>query len=142
MVAQIIDKFNSGSQETTAVNSDDVKEESFSTEKKIARVLPMTPQFLDEHTANEPMSTKHDVESIANLKITYQQSSLKGNNNSDEISKGSFTPSESKNVLDVFQAKLTGTPSSVTTTPQQPPVDDAEGSSVRVGVRVRPFLPR
>lgn len=140
MVAQIIDKF---SQES---NSTDRSDTSFSTEKKIARVLPMTPHFLEEHItnpANEPLVTKHGEESIANLKITNLQSALvEGNNNNDEV-KTNFTPSTgSKNVLDVFQAKLAGTPSSVSTTPQRPPVDDGEGSSVRVGVRVRPFLPR
>ena len=144
IVAQIIDKFNSGFQETSSLETNDVKEESVNTEKKIARVLPMTPQFLEDHTSNyenEPFPTKHAVESITNLKITNLQSALEDNNNSDEV-KGSFAHSRSKNVLDLLQAKLAGTPKSVSTTPHQPPVEDGEGSSVRVGVRVRPFLPR
>lgn len=137
MVAQIIDKFSSGSQETTSLGKKDVKEESLSTEKKIARVLPMTPQFLEEHIINpthdDPLSTKKDVESIDNLKVDDLQSKIA------EL-KGSFTPAGSKNAFDVIQSKSAGTPSKIMTTPQL--VDDAEGSSVRVGVRVRPLLPR
>ena len=142
MVAKIIDKFSGGSQGTTPLGRLDSKEESLSTEKKIARVLPMTPQFLEEHIAdpaNEHLCTKNDVDSKANLKITDLQSTVEVNKDIDEV-KGSIAPARNKNVLDVFQAKEVGTPS-VTTTPQQPLVD-SEGSSVRVGVRVRPFLPR
>lgn len=139
MVAQIIDKFNNGSQETKSEERFEVKEESFGTEKKIARVLPMTPHFLDEHTSEEPPSTKH---SIADLKITNLQSMEKVNSHGDEKLKGSFIPPGKENVLGVIQPKMAGTPSSVTQTPYQPLADEAEGSSVRVGVRVRPFLPR
>ena len=144
MVAQIIDKFNNGSQETKSEERVDIKEESFGTEKKIARVLPMTPHFLDEHTTNEqPQSTKQsDVDSIADLKITNLQSMEKVNSHGDEKLKGSFIPPRKENVLGVIQPKMAGTPSSVTQTPYQPLADEAEGSSVRVGVRVRPFLPR
>lgn len=146
MVAQIIDKFNNGSQETKSEETVEVKEESFGTEKKIARVLPMTPHFLDEHTTNEQSpSTKQigsDIDSIANLKISNLQSVEKGNSHGDEKLKGSFIPPGKENVLNVIQTKMAGTPSSVTKTPYQPLADEAEGSSVRVGVRVRPFLPR
>ena len=143
MVAQIIDKFNNGSQEIRSEERLEVKEESFGTEKKIARVLPMTPHFLDEHTNEQPPSTKHsDIDSIANLKISNLQSMEKVSSHGDEKLKGSFIPPGKENVLDVIQPKLAGTPSSVTKTPYQPPADEAEGSSVRVGVRVRPFLPR
>ena len=143
MVAQIIDKFNNGSQETKSEERVVVKEESFGTEKKIARVLPMTPHFLDEHTNEQPPSTKHsDIDSIVDLKITNLQSMEKVNSHGDEKLKGSFIPSGKENVLGVIQPKMAGTPSSVTQTPYQPLADEAEGSSVRVGVRVRPFLPR
>lgn len=142
MVAQIIDKFSVGSQGTTPLERLDTKEESLSTEKKVARVLPMTPQFLEEHIANpanEDLYTKNDVDSKANLKITDLQSALEVNKDIDEV-KGSIAPSRNKNAHDVFQAKEVVTPS-VMTTPQKP-LDDSEGTSVRVGVRVRPFLPR
>lgn len=140
MVAQIIDKFNNGSQEEERL---EVKEESFGTEKKIARVLPMTPHFLDEHTNELPPSTKHsDIDPIADLKITNLQSMEKVNSHGDEKLKGSFIPPGKENVLGVIQPKMARTPSSVTQTPYQPLADEAEGSSVRVGVRVRPFLPR
>lgn len=142
MVAQIIDKFSVGSQGTAPLERLDTKEESLNTEKKIARVLPMTPQFLEEHIADpasEHLYTKSDVDSKANLKITDLQSALEVNKDIDEV-KGSIAPSWNKNALDVFQAKEVVTPT-VPTTPQQP-LDDSEGSSVRVGVRVRPFLPR
>ena len=146
MVAQIIDKFNNGSQETKSEERVEVKEESFGTEKKIARVLPMTPHFLDEHTTNEQSpSTKQirsDIDSIANLKISNLQSMEKVNSLGDEKLKGSFIPPGKENVLDVIQPKMAGTPWTVTKTPYQPLADEAEGSSVRVGVRVRPFLPR
>lgn len=144
MVAQIIDKFNNGSQETKSEERFEVKEESFGTEKKIARVLPMTPHFLDEHTTNEqpPCTKQSDIDSIADLKITNLQSMEKVNSHGDEKLKGSFIPPGKENVLGVIQPKMAGTPSSVTQTPYQPLADEAEGSSVRVGVRVRPFLPR
>ena len=143
MVAPIIDKFNNGSQETRSEERLEVKEEFFGTEKKIARVLPMTPHFLDEHTNEQPPSTKHsDIDSIADLKITNLQSMEKVNSHGDEKLKGSFIPPGKENGLGVIQPKMAGTPSSVTQTPYQPLADEAEGSSVRVGVRVRPFLPR
>ena len=145
MVADIIDKFSNGSQKTTGMEGNDVKEDTTSTEKKIARVLPMTPQFIEEHlitnTADDPLSTKHEEE--YSLKISKLQSGLLQNNNNDGM-KGSMIlkNSENKIALDVLQAKMAGTPS-ISTTPQQPfSGDDGEGSSVRVGVRVRPFLPR
>lgn len=143
MVAEIIDKFSTGSHETTSVEENDVKEETVSTEKKIARVLPMTPQFIEEHLIadDEPSSTKHNEET--SLIINKLQAALGLNNNFDAV-KGSLTPknSEIKIAPGVLQAKLAGTPS-ISTTPQQPfPADDGEGSSIRVGVRVRPLLPR
>ena len=145
MVADIIDKFSNGSQKTTVIEGNDVKEDTSSTEKKIARVLPMTPQFIEEHligdTADKPSSTTHDEE--YSLKITKLPSGLSQNN--DDGMKGLMSSKNYENkisALDVLQAKLAGTPS-VSTTPQQPfSGDDGEGSSVRVGVRVRPFLPR
>lgn len=144
-VADIIDKFSTGSQKTTVKEGNDLKEDTSSTEKKIARVLPMTPQFIEEHliedTTDKPSSTTHDEE--YSLKISKLPPGLLQNNNNDGV-KGSMTSKNSVNeiALDVLRAKLAGTPS-VSTTPQQPSSgDDGEGSSVRVGVRVRPFLPR
>lgn len=142
VVANIIDKFSTGSQKTTAMEGNDVKEEAGTTEKKIARVLPMTPQFIEEHlitnTEDEPSFTKHKEEH--SWKINKLQSAL-GLNNNDGL-KGLLTPKNSEiNAPGVLQAKMAGT--SISTTPQQPSSgDDGEGSSVRVGVRVRPFLPR
>lgn len=145
MVADIIDKFSNGSHKTTAMEGNDINEDSVSTEKKIARVLPMTPQFIEEHlitnTTDDPSSSKHNEE--YSLKISKLQSGLLQNDNNEGM-KDSMTPKNSENKIapGVLQAKMAGTPS-VSTTPQQPfSGDDGEGSSVRVGVRVRPFLPR
>ena len=143
-VANIIDKFSTGSHKTTAMEGNDAKDEAGSTEKKIARVLPMTPQFIEEqlntNTEDESSSTKHKEE--YSLKINKMQSALELNSTNDVL-RGLLTPKSSEiNALGVLQAKMAGTPS-ISTTPQQPFCgDDGEGSSVRVGVRVRPFLPR
>lgn len=144
VVANIIDKLSTGPHTTTAMESNDVKEEAGNTEKKIARVLPMTPQFIEEHLVtnpeDEPSSTKH--KEGYSLKINKLPSALELNNG-NAVLKGLLTPKTSEiNALGVLQAKMAGTPS-ISTTPQQPfSGDDGEGSSVRVGVRVRPFLPR
>lgn len=144
VVANIIDKFSTGSQKTTAMAGNDVvKEEAGTTEKKIARVLPMTPQFIEEHlitnTEDEPSCAKHKEE--YSWKINKLQSAL-GLNNNDGL-KGLLTPKNSEiNAPGVLQAKMAGTPSISTTSQQPSSGDDGEGSSVRVGVRVRPFLPR
>lgn len=145
MIAKKVDEFSCGSKETTTtVEQIDTKEEQVSTEKKIARVLPMTPWFLEEHTSQptneqEPLVSKNvgGPELMDKLKITKLQSSLEDYITKIE-GKGTLTPS--KNIMDAVQSKVAGTPSIAQTTPQL--VDDAEGSSVRVGVRVRPLLPR
>lgn len=140
VVANIIDKFSTGSHKPMVLEGNDVKEEAGSTEKKIARVLPMTPQFIEEHLITNPedesSSTKHKEE--YSLKINKLQSALELNNGIDVL-KGLVTAKTSEiNALSLLQAKM-----AVSTTPQQPfSGDDGEGSSVRVGVRVRPFLPR
>lgn len=141
VVANIVDKFSTGSHKATVMEVNDAKEEApGSTEKKIARVLPMTPQFIEEHLItnpeDEPSSTKHKEE--YSLKINKLKSALELNNGNDVL-KGLVTPKTSEiNAPGVLQAKM-----AVSTTPQQPfSGDDCEGSSVRVGVRVRPFLPR
>lgn len=142
VVANIIDKFSTGSHKTTVMEGNDAKEEAGSTEKKIARVLPMTPHFIEEHLItnpeDEPSSTKHMYKEEYSLKINKLQSALELNNGNDVL-KGLVTAKTSEiNALGVLQAKM-----GVSTTPQQPfSGDDGEGSSVRVGVRVRPFLPR
>lgn len=144
VVANIADKFSTGPHKTTVMEGNEAKEEAGSTEKKIARVLPMTPQFIEEHLItnpeDKPSSTKHEEE--YSLKINKLQSALELNNG-NAVLKGLLTPKTSEiNALGVLQAKMAGTPS-ISTTPQQPfSGDDGEGSSVRVGVRVRPFLPR
>lgn len=144
VVANNIDQFSTGSRKATVMEGNDAKDETGSTEKKIARVLPMTPQFIEEHlitnTEDEPSSTKFKEEH--SLKIDKLQSALKLNNSNDVL-RGLLTPKNSEiNALGVLQGKMAGTPS-ISTTPQEPfSGDDGEGSSVRVGVRVRPFLPR
>lgn len=137
VVAEIIDKFSS-----TTVERNDAKEETsetISTEKKIARVLPMTPEFIDEHlitnTESDPSSTKRYEPS--SLIINKLQSTLGLISNNDGV-KGS----EIKLDRAVLQSNVVVTPS-ISTTPEQVfSADGEEGSSVRVGVRVRPFLPR
>lgn len=137
VVAEIIDKFSS-----TTVERNDVKEETsetVSTEKKIARVLPMTPEFIDEHlitdTESDPSSTKRYEPS--SLIINKLQSTLGLISNNDGV-KGS----EIKLDRAVLQSNVVVTPSISTTPDQVFSADGEEGSSVRVGVRVRPFLPR
>lgn len=147
MIAKKVDEFSCGSKETTTtVEQIDTKEEQVSTEKKIARVLPMTPWFLEEHTSQpaneqEPLVSKSvgGPELIDKLKITKLHSSLEDYVTKIE-GKGTLTPC--KNIMDAVPSKMAGTPSIAQTIPQQPLVEDAEGSSVRVGVRVRPLLPR
>ncbi|XP_074614854.1 kinesin-like protein KIF14 [Acropora palmata] len=147
MIAKKVDVFSCGSKETsTTVEQIDTKEEQVSTEKKIARVLPMTPWFLEEHTSQpaneqEPLVSKSvgGPELIDKLKTTKLHSSLEDYVTKIE-GKGTLTPC--KNIMDAVPSKMAGTPSIAQTIPQQPFVEDAEGSSVRVGVRVRPLLPR
>ncbi|XP_068734565.1 kinesin-like protein KIF14 isoform X1 [Montipora capricornis] len=143
-VAKMVDKFSSGSKETISLGRIDTKEDQVNTEKKIARVLPMTPWFLEAHISQpeneQELISKNDGELI-DLKITELKSTMGDDNNQIET-KGTLTPSGNKNIFDGLQSKLAGTPSFTKTTPQQPLVDDAEGSSIRVGVRVRPLLPR
>ena len=147
MIAKKVDEFSCGSKETsTTVEQIDTKEEQVSTEKKIARVLPMTPWFLEEHTSQpaneqEPLVSKSvgGPELIDKLKTTKLHSSLEDYVTKIE-GKGTLTPC--KNIMDAVPSKMAGTPSIAQTIPQQALVEDAEGSSVRVGVRVRPLLPR
>ena len=106
----------------------------------------MTPWFLEEHTSQpaneqEPLVSKSvgGPDLIDKLKITKLHSSLEDYVTKIE-GKGTLTPC--KNIMDAVPSKMDGTPSIAQTIPQQPLVEDAEGSSVRVGVRVRPLLPR
>lgn len=138
MVAGIIDKFSSTSQ--TSGEGNVVKEETSGTigsEKKIARVLPMTPQFIEEHlvtnTESDPSSTKpYDDSSLIINKLQSTLGLLKGNDGG----KG-FEDKMDAGVPPALKPSMSTAPQQVSSAD-----GDGEGSSVRVGVRVRPFLPR
>ncbi|RMX47546.1 hypothetical protein pdam_00019081 [Pocillopora damicornis] len=137
MVAGIIDKFSSTSQ--TSGEGNVVKEETSGTigsEKKIARVLPMTPQFIEEHlvtnTESDPSSTKpYDDSSLIINKLQSTLGLLKGNDGG----KG-FEDKMDSGVPPALKPSMSTAPQQVSSAD-----GDGEGSSVRVGVRVRPFLP-
>lgn len=138
MVVGIIDKFSSTSQ--TSGEGNVVKEETSGTigsEKKIARVLPMTPQFIEEHlvtnTESDPSSTKpYDDSSLIINKLQSTLGLLKGNDGG----KG-FEDKRDSGVPPALKPSMSTAPQQVSSAD-----GDGEGSSVRVGVRVRPFLPR
>ena len=144
MVGEIIDKLSTNHDIVTADRTDR-KEDTSYTEKKIARVLPMTPRFVGGHTANTdaPCLSQDDGEPKIHKNHNHLHRSEFGCDRDALKSSVTAKKSEINNIPTGFHAKFPET-EYVARTPHQPFVtdDSEEGCSVRVGVRVRPLLPR